>query len=308
MLTQSELREKTTNQIVTALRAGNVPFWRQPWSPDKTAGYPTNAISGKPYRGINTLLTSLAALEKGYASKWWGTYPQWKSLGGQVRRGETGTGIILFKPVRKMKINDQGEEEVSSFPIMRSWTIFNVAQVDGDLDQYRASASSTEPSFVDYDPAEKVMAATGADIRYLGDRAFFSPDGNFIQMPRKEAFQKAHEFYGVQAHELVHWTGHKTRLNRLNKLARFGDESYAVEKLVAELGRAFLLAELGIPQSEDLTNVTAYLAHWLKVLEQDQTAIFTASSASAGAVDYILSFSRPKEAEDAEAEAVVQAA
>jgi antirestriction protein ArdC len=308
MLTQSELREKITNQIVTALRAGNVPFWRQPWSHHKNAGYPANAISGKPYRGINTLLTSLGALEKGYASKWWGTYPQWQALGGQVRRGEKGTGIILFKPVRKVKINDQGEEEVSSFPIMRSWTIFNVAQVDGDLDQYRASASSTEPSFVDYEPAEKVMAATGANIRYLGDRAFFSPDGDFIQMPRKEAFQKAHEFYGVQAHELVHWTGHKTRLNRPSKLGRFGDESYAVEELVAELGRAFLLAELGIPQSDDLTNVTAYLAHWLKVLEQDHTAIFTASSASAGAVDYILSFSQLNEAEDAEAEAVVQAA
>ena len=309
MLTQNELREKITNQIVTALRAGDVPFWRQTWSQGKNAGYPANAVSGKSYRGINTLLTSLAALEKGYESKWWGTYPQWNSLGGQVRRGEKGTTIILFKPVRKVRTNAEGEEEVSSFPVMRSWTIFNVAQVDGDLDQYRASASSNaEPRFVDYEPAEKVIAATGADIRYLGDRAFYSPEGDFIQMPRKEAFEKAHEFYGVQAHETVHWTGHKTRLNRLNKLARFGSEAYAMEELVAELGSAFLRAELGIPQSDDLRSVTAYLSHWLNVLERDHSAIFTASSAAAKAVDFVLDFSRQQEQADAEAEAVAEAA
>lgn len=159
---------------------------------------------------------------------------------------------------------------------------------------------------MDYEPAEKVIAATGADIRFLGDRAFYSPEGDFIQLPRKEAFEKAHEFYGVMAHETVHWTGHKNRLNRLNKLARFGSESYSVEELVAELGNAFLLADLGIPQSDDLSAVTSYLDHWLNVLQRDHSAIFTASSAAAKAVDFILDFSRPQE--QAEAEAVVEAA
>jgi antirestriction protein ArdC len=180
--------------------------------------------------------------------------------------------------------------------------------VDGNLDQYRASASSTEPRFVDYEPAEKVVAATGADIRHGGDRAFYSPAGDYIQLPPREAFSKAHEFYGVASHELIHWSGAVHHLNRLNRLARFGDESYAVEELIAELGRAFLLAELGIPQSDDLTNVMAYLAHWLKVLERDHTAIFTATSASTKAVDFILGFSQPKAESEDESEAVVQAA
>jgi antirestriction protein ArdC len=293
MPSQADIRQRVTNQIVEALRSGTVPFWRRPWAPSENAGFPTNAISRKPYRGINTLLTSLAALEKGYNSKWWATYPQWQSLGGQVRRGEKGTQIVLYKPVHKVTINDDGEEEVDSFPVMRTWTVFNIAQVDGDgLDQYRATFQAAQDSrFVDCKRAEEVITATGVDIRHGGARAVYVPDGDYIQLPPKEAFTKAHEYYGVAGHELIHWTGHKSRLNRLNRLARFGDESYAVEDLVAELGSAFLLAEVGMPQSDDLRNVTAYLASWLRVLERDHFAVFTASSAASGAVDYILSFS-----------------
>lgn len=241
-------------------------------------------------------------MQKGYDSKFFATYNQWRSLGGQVRRGEKGTTIILYKPVRKVTINDKGEEEVDSFPIMRAWTVFNVGQVSGDaVDKFRAVApTSSEPRFVDYEPAEKVVAATGADVRYVGDRAFYSINDDYIQLPPKAAFKKANEFYGTLAHELVHWTGHESRLHRINKLARFGDESYAVEELVADLGQAMLLAELGVPQSDDLSNVTAYLAHWLKVLERDHSAIFTASSAASKAVDMVLSFSRPKEEEHPE--------
>lgn len=302
MLSQAEIREKVTNQVIEALQSGSIPFWRKPWSEDDNTGYPANAISRKPYRGINSLLLSL----KGYDSKWFATYNQWRSIGGQVRRGEKGSQIILFKPVRKVTVTSDGEEEVRSFPLMKTWTVFNISQVDGDLGQLRTAPLKSERRFVDYGPAEKVVAATGADVRYSGGRAFFSPEYDFIQLPPKEAFSKAHEFYGVLAHELTHWTGHKSRLDRLNRLARFGDESYAVEELVAELGSAFLLAELGIPQSDDLSNVTAYLAHWLKVLERDHTAIFTASSAAAKAVDLILSFSRPQE--EAKEEEMAEAA
>ncbi len=302
MSSQQELREKVTNQIVAALRSGNVPFWRRPWAQSENAGVPTNAISGKPYRGINNLLTSLAAMQKGYDSKWWATYNQWRSIGGQVRRHEKGQTIILYKPVRKVTINDHGEEKVDSFPIMRAWTVFNIGQVAGDaVEKYRAvTPTSSEPRFVDYEPAEKVVAATEADIRFVGDRAFYSINDDFIQLPPKAAFEKANEFYGTLAHELIHWTGHESRLHRINKLARFGDESYAVEELVADLGQAMLLAEVGVPQSDDLRNVTAYLAHWLNVLERDHSAIFVASSSASKAVDLVLSFSRPKEEENQE--------
>lgn len=300
MLTQAEIRATVTNKIVEALRSGAVPFWRQPWAGNQQAGLPTNAVSKKAYRGINSLLLSLAGVGKKDDSKWWATYNQWRSLGGQVRRGEKGSTIVLFKPVTTRKVNSEGEEEVRSFPFMRNWTVFHISQVDGNLEQYRRSVQKTEPRFVDYAPAEEVIKATGADIRYGGDRAFFSPEHDFIQMPEKGAFEKAHEFYGVLAHESIHWSGHESRLKRLNKLARFGDESYAVEELVAELGSAYLLTELGIPQSDDLSNVTAYLANWLKVLERDHYAIFTASSAASTAADFVLSFSRPKEETGAE--------
>jgi antirestriction protein ArdC len=139
-----------------------------------------------------------------------------------------------------------------------------------------------------------------ADVRSEGERAYYSPSGDFIQMPPKSSFEKAHEYYGVLAHESVHWSGHESRLNRLSKFARFGDEAYAMEELVAELGAAFLLTELGVPQSEDLNNVTAYLGHWLKVLQRDHSAIFTAASAANAAADHILSYSRTNDQPEVE--------
>jgi antirestriction protein ArdC len=291
MLSQTEIREKVTNQIIKALQSGPIPFWRKPWSLDTNAGYPTNAVSRKPYRGINNLILSL----KNFDSKWFATYNQWQSLGCQVRKGEKGTPIILFKPVHKVIINDNGEEEVQSFTLMRMWSVFHISQVDGDKRPFQTTTQHTKHPFMDYQPAEKAIAATKANIHYGGEHAFYSAEYDFIQMPPKESFQKTHEFYGTLTHELIHWTGHKSRLNRLNKLARFGNESYAIEELVAELGSSFLLAELDIPQSNDLNNITAYLNHWLKILKQDHTAIFTTASAASKAVDFILSFSQPQE-------------
>ena len=302
MLSQSDIRANVTNKIVAALQSGAVPFWRKSWSSSPHAGHPTNAVTGKAYRGVNWALLSLS----GHDSKWWATYNQWRSLGGQVRRGERGTTAILYKPVTKTRINDEGEEEVSSFPLLRSFYVFHESQIDGDLDQFRDTKKpDTGTKFLDYGPAEEVFAATGADVRFGGDRAFYSPSHDFIQLPQKNAFSvgKEHEFYSVLAHESIHWSGHESRLNRLKKFARFGSESYAVEELVAELGSAYLVNEIGLPQSDDLSNVTAYLGHWLKVLQRDHTAIFTASAAASAAVDHILEYSRLKEESDVEAEA-----
>jgi antirestriction protein ArdC len=291
MLSQTEIREKVTKQIIEALQSGHIPFWRKPWSEDPNAGCPTNAVSRKPYRGINNLILSL----KNYNSKWFATYNQWQSLGYQVRKGEKGIPIILFKPIHKVIINNNGEEETQSFILMRMWSVFHISQVDGDKGPFQTTTQHTKHHFMDYEPAEKAIAATKANIHYNGEYASYSPKYDFIQMPPKELFKEIHEFYGTLTHELIHWTGHKSRLNRLNKLARFGNESYAIEELIAELGSSFLLAELDIPQSNDLSNVTAYLAHWLKILKQDHTAIFTAASAASKAVDFILSFSQPQE-------------
>lgn len=291
MLSQTEIREKVTNQIIKALQSDPIPFWRKPWSKNTNTGYPTNAVSRKPYRGINNLILSL----KNYDSKWFATYNQWQSLGCQVRKGEKGIPIILFKPIHKVIINNNGEEEIQSFLLLRMWSVFHISQVNGDKTPFQITTPHTKHHFMNYQPAEQTIAATKANIYYDGKLPFYSPKYDFIQMPPKESFQEIHEFYGTLTHELIHWTGHQSRLNRLNKLARFGNESYAIEELIAELGSSFLLAELHIPQSNDLRNVTAYLAHWLKILKQDHTAIFTAASAASKAADFILSFSQPQE-------------
>ena len=170
MQSQAEIRQDITDKIVASLKSGGVPFWRQPWSTGQHGGSPSNAVSGKPYRGVNWLLLSLS----GHDSKWWATYNQWKFLGGQVRRGMKSETCILYKPVIKTKLNDEGEEEVSSFGLLKTFHVFHVSQVDGNLEKFRDTHQpDAETKFMDYAPAEETFAATGADVRYGGDRAFY---------------------------------------------------------------------------------------------------------------------------------------
>lgn len=302
MQSQAVIREEVTNRIVAALKSGDVPFWRQTWAKSKNSGAPSSAVTGKPYKGINRILLSLL----GHESKWFATYAGWRSLGGQVRRGQRSVTAILYKPVVKKRINDDGQEEVSSFGLLKTFSLFHISQVDGDLSKFRDEVKPEGgSSFVDYGPAEEVFAATGADVRFGGSSAFYSPSGDFIQMPPKASFSgvKSHEYYAVLAHEMIHWTGHESRLNRLQKFARFGSEAYAVEELTADLGAAFLSNELSIPQSDDLSNISAYLKHWLNVLQRDHSAIFSVAAASSAAVDHILKYSSPKDFSDVEADA-----
>ncbi len=158
--------------------------------------------------------------------------------------------------------------------------------------------------FIDFQPAEEAIAATGAEIRHGGNRAYFDTLNDYIQMPIKGAFDSEAAYYGTALHELGHWTGHESRLNRIDKLARFGDRSYSAEELVAELAGAFLTAALGIPNERTLNNAAAYLGHWLDVLRSDNRAIFTAATAASAAADYVLDFSRQVEQPAEEAEAV----
>jgi antirestriction protein ArdC len=304
MQSQSAIREEVTNRIVAALKSGDVPFWRQTWAKSKNSGAPSSAVTGKPYKGINRILLSLL----GHESKWFATYAGWRSLGGQVRRGEHGVAAILYKPVVKKKVNDDGQEEVSSFGLLKTFSLFHISQVDGDLSKFRDdSMPEGESPFVDYGPAEEVFSATGADVRFGGSSAFYSPSEDYIQMPRKTAFSgmQSHEYYSVLAHEMLHWTGHESRLNRLQKFARFGSEAYAIEELTADLGGAFLSSELSIPQSDDISNIAAYLNHWLKVLQRDPSAIFSVAAASSAAVDHLLEYSRPNVASVVDVEADV---
>jgi antirestriction protein ArdC len=285
------------------LESGGVPPWRRPWRLGKNGGFPSNVVSKRPYRGVNPILLELACEKHGLSSKWWGTFRQWRGLGGQVMRrpenvpsGHWGTQIVFWSPVAKTVKNEEGEEEEDRFFIMRLYTIINVDQVEGQhLDHLRAAqAEATESVVIDYEPAEEAIAATDADIRYGGGKAFYSPSGDFIQVPPRATFESTDEFYSACFHELCHWTEHPTRLNWSRKEK---ENTYRLGELIAEIGACFVCRQLGVPASEDMTNHTAYLAHWLKAMRNDPRFIFTASAQASKAADFILSFSRLSEEE-----------
>lgn len=297
MPTQTEIRERITNQIVEVLKNGGLPPWRMPWAADPNCGFPANVVSKKKYRGINPLLLQLAAMRHGLKSKWWGTWNQWKELGGQVKRrpenvppGEWGTGIIFWNKTTKVEENDQGEEEEKDIFFMRTYTVFNIDQVEG-LDHLRGGHAITAANPVDtYEAADSVIAATGADIRYGGNQAFYNRRDDFIQVPLREQFTAA-EYYETIFHELCHWSESRLKWDRK-------EEGYAMGELVAEMGSCFLATELGIPNADQLPNHASYLQSWLKAMQNDHRFIFQASSQASKAADFILAFSRVAEPEE----------
>ena len=195
---------------------------------------------------------------------------------------------MLWKPVEKTEIDpDTGEESTQKFGFLKQFHVFNLDQVEGEcLDHLRVSDNVVEHEFIDYEPADRAINATGADIRYGGDQAFYrrplAGDGDFIRMPYKESFSEPKEFYSTALHELMHWSEHRLEW----------EGNYAEGELRAEIGACYALAELGVPQSDDLTNHHAYLESWLAALERDPRFIFAASTAASKAADFVLSFSR----------------
>jgi len=287
---RNDLYQRITDQIIAQLEKGAAP-WQRPWA-TIGGGLPRNVVSRKHYRGINTLLLWSAAEEHGYESNLWATYRQWDMLGGHVNRGEHGSRIIFWNVTTETEFNDAtGKDTDKKRFFLREYTVFNLAQCGGEaLDRFRVVRPVRD--FIDFQPAEKAIAATAAKIHHGGNRAFFNTREDYIQLPLKTAFDGEGGYYATVLHELAHWTGHESRLNRIDKLARFGDKSYSAEELVAELAGAFLTAALGVPNERTLDNAAAYLGHWLEVLKSDSRAIFTAATAASAAADYVLNFSR----------------
>lgn len=302
MPSQSEIQENITARIIDGLKNGTVP-WRKPWRDDPNCGFPRNVVSHRDYRGINPILLDLSAMSRGFQSRWWGTYRQWNSLGVQVRKrpadvkpGQWGTNIVFWKQMTKKTTDDNGEEKAETFPLMRSFTVFNLDQVESheSVDHLRATKESTATTSPDFSEAERVVTATGADIRYGGNRAAYvrpvgiwpnHTDGDFICVPPRQQFESVHELYSTLMHELCHFS--EIRLG--------WSGTYALGELIAEMGSSFLCASVNIPSSEDLSNHTAYLASWLEHLENDRKFIFKAAAQASKATEFILSFSRVKE-------------
>lgn len=302
MSSQNEIRERVTSQIVAALEAGGIPPWKKMWSDPHHGGLPMN-VGGHRYSGINPICLSLTAAANGWTSRYWGSYRQWAELKCQVRPrpahvkpGCWGTKIVFCRPVERTAKDKNGDECEERFWVLREYTVFNAHQVDGAVAERLQASANPEPRFEDFGPAEDVMRTSGAKIVY-GDRAAYNPTLDFITLPPREAFgHNRAEFYSTAMHELTHWTGHPSRLDRLSKNARFGNDAYAFEELVAEIGSAYVSAELGVPQSEDTTNTVAYLASWLRVLKGDHHAIFRAGSMASRAADLLLA--RPSQVDD----------
>lgn len=267
--------QEITDSIIQELERGATP-WVKPWKADNTAD--KNIISQKPYQGINRLILGMSSMSRGFTVPVWASYKQWDSLGANVRKGEKGTRIVFFSPVTKENAKT-GEKE--SYAVLKAYWVFNASQVDGiEI----APTATVADSFNPIERAEDRIIKTGALISHGGDAAFYMPSQDRIQLPNKSAFNAESSYYATAFHELGHWTGAKTRLDRQLDKGRFGNPAYAFEELVAEMTAAFLCQDYGI-QGE--LRHAGYIGHWLKACRDDSRAIFKASALAQKAADYI---------------------
>ncbi len=292
-----------TDRIIQSLKAGIIP-WEKPWqSPHFTGGpFPRNFLTGKPYRGINVLLLWSSS----YASPFWLTFKQARELKGTVRKGEKGTQIVFYKQLRSRKEDPEAsdtEKERAPF-VLCYYTVFNVEQCDGlTLPQIEQQAQSNE---VETDEACEAIVTGWANRPALHltseheYRAYYRPSMDSVHMPARARFVDAPHYYSTLFHELIHSTGHESRLNRTFGDG-FGDELYSKEELVAEMGAAFLCAIAGIANEYTDRNTTAYIRNWISQLEDDNHLIVHAAANAQKAVDAILGTSFESEGEREEA-------
>jgi antirestriction protein ArdC len=287
----SEFRDvysRITDKIVADLEQGVRP-WMRPWNAEHAAGRITRPLrhSGIPYKGINVVMLWSASVTKGYACPIWLTFKQALDLGGHVRKGETGELVVYADRITRTETNDAGEETERAIPFLKGYTVFNAEQCEDLPAQYTAKAEPPALTPLQrIDAADRFFAATGIEIRHGGPRAYYAEGPDYVQMPPFETFRDAESHAATLAHELTHATKHDKRLARDLGRVRHGDEGYAREELVAELGAAFLCADLGITP-EVREDHAAYIASWLTVLKGDKRFIFTAAGHAQRAADYL---------------------
>jgi antirestriction protein ArdC len=296
-----DVYEAITDRVIAAIEEG-AGQWQMPWHRSGVSR-PLNAHTKKAYRGVNVLALWVAADAEGYGTGFWASYKQWQELKAQVRKGERASLIVFWKELeREVEDEETGERERKKTLFARASWVFNADQVDG-----WTPPSPPERNLVEVlDHAEAFTAATRADIRHGGDRAYYRRTDDYVQMPDRERFTGSatstptEAYYATLLHQLTHWTGGESRLDR-ELSSRFGTEAYAVEELVAELGAAFLCADLSITNTPRPDHA-AYIANWLEVLKRDKRAIFTAARKAAQAFDYLASLQRAENASAVEQE------
>lgn len=284
-----DIYQTVTDSIVAMIERG-AGSWKMPWHAvhgegDGSIAMPRN-VTGRAYRGVNVPLLWAASQMAGYVSPMWGTYKQWQERGAQVRKGERSTLIVFWKRIETAasESEDETEEGGKTRMIARGYAVFNLAQVDGYAPAKDKVAEPVSEA-ARIDAAERFFANVGAVVRHGGNRAFYAPGSDHIQMPEFRQFDEPGAYYATLAHEHVHWTGAEKRCAReFGK--RFGDGAYAFEELVAELGAAFVCADLGL-SNEPRPDHAAYIASWLRVLKADKRAIFTAASKAQAAADFL---------------------
>ncbi len=292
---KGSLYQEVTDRIVSELEKGSFP-WVQPWGAANAGlGLPKNAATARRYSGINILILWGSVIEKGFRGQNWLTFRQALTLGGSVRKGEKGTTVCYadrFIPKGEVERAAKTGDEANAVPFLKRFTVFNVDQCDGlPPSAFEGIAPLPERDTIPH--AERLIAATGADFRIGGARAFYQTADDFIQVPPQPAFFQQIDYYRTCFHELGHWTGAKHRLAR-DHSGRFGSHPYAREELVAEMTSAFVCAALGIVPT---VRHTDYLANWMEVLKEDNRAIFRAASQASKAADFILAFEASPNAE-----------
>ena len=292
---RADLYTRVTERVIADLEHGVRP-WLKPWNAGHAAGRITLPLrhNGTPYRGINILLLWGEAMTNGYTSPLWMTFKQALALGAHVRKGEHGAMVVYADRFTRTETDADGNGAEREIPFLKAYTVFNVAQIEGLPAHYYARPEAKADKLELIESAEGFCAATGAVIRHGGNMAYYAPGPDVIQLPVPEAFRDAESYAATKAHELTHWTKHPSRLDRDFGGKRFGDTGYAREELVAELGAAFLCADLGITP-EPREDHASYLAHWLELLREDKRAIFSAASHAQRAVDFLHSLS-PRQA------------
>lgn len=294
---KQDVYQRVTDKIVADLEKGELT-WVKPWSGGNMGGKVVRPLrhNGVPYSGINVLMLWGAAVEAGFASPFWMTFRQAQELGAHVRKGEKGSLVVYANTITRTEEGENGTEEERTIPIMKGYTVFNVEQIEGLPAYFHAKAEAVIDPAQRNAQAEAFFAATGATVRHGGNSAHYSGGTDHVQMPVFESFRSPEAYYATLAHELTHWTKHEKRLARDFGRKRWGDEGYAKEELVAELGAAFLCADLGLTPEPGMDHA-AYIQSWLKVLKDDKRAIFAAASHAQKAADYLHSLQPKSEQE-----------